>query len=108
DWGALNILGSRSQSLSDDRVELNLPRATLSLKPITLFSAPQNRAAWYNNATWSGGGSFNRRSMDFPAQDTARVFSFLRADQIGTQASANHSFSVRQFSIGQDLRYNEG
>jgi hypothetical protein len=107
DWGSLNVLGSRTQSLSDDRVDLSLPRATLSLKPITLFSAPTNRAAWYNNATWSGGASYARRSLDFPSQDTARVFAFHRADQGATQASANHSVSLRALSLGQDFRYNE-
>jgi hypothetical protein len=107
DWGSLNVLGSRSQSLSDDRVEMTLPQATLSLKPITLFSAPSNRAAWYNNATWSGGGSVSVRSQDFPELADTVPFQFLRADQANTQGSANHSISLGNLSLGQNVSFQE-
>jgi hypothetical protein len=107
DWGALNVLGRRTQSLSDDRVEMSLPQATFSIKPITLFSAPPTGAAWYNNVTWSGGGNVSRRSQDFEDQVDSVRFRFARADQLTTQGSANHSISIGNLSLGQNVSFEE-
>ena len=108
DWGQLNVLGNRSQSLSDDRVDMTLPRATLSLKPITLFDAPVNRAAWYNNMTWSAGANLSRRSLDFPDQAIDGPFLFPRADQWQNQGSWNQSLSIGNLSLSQGASFQQG
>jgi hypothetical protein len=108
DWGQLNVLGNRSQSLSDDRVDMTLPRATLSLKPITLFAAPGNRASWFNNMTWSGGMNVSRRTLDFPDQPADAPFLFPRADQWQTQGAWNQSLSIGNLSLSQSAGFQQG
>ena len=56
DWGNLSLTSNRRQFLSDDRVEMTLPTANVSLKSVTLFRAPTNQARFYSNLTWSGSG----------------------------------------------------
>ena len=56
DWGNFSVTGNRRQFLSDDRVEMTLPTANVSLKSITLFRAPASQARFYNNLTWTGSG----------------------------------------------------
>jgi hypothetical protein len=108
DWGQVNLLGNRSQSLSDDRVDMTLPRATLSLKPITLFRAPETRASWFNNMTWNGGASASRRTLDYPDQPDTAQFFFARADQGRSEASVNQSLSIQNLSLSQNLSLQEG
>jgi len=108
DWGQLNVFASRSQSLSDDRVDLTLPRATLSMRPITLFPAPPGRAGAFNNITWSGGANLSRRTLDFPEQRLDRPFTIGLADQGLGQLAVNHSLGLGNLSFSQDLRLQEG
>jgi hypothetical protein len=106
DWGTLNISGDRSQSLSDDRVSMSLPRVGLSLRPITLLSAPTVQSSWYNNLTWNGGLNFSRRITDNPTQEGS--FSFSGADRVDMDGNANSSFTLGRFSVGQSLRVSQG
>src|SRR5690606_524419 len=82
-WGALSVSSSRRQYLNDDRVEMTLPNANLSLSTLTLFGAPPSQARWYNNLSLNGSTRFERSIREFaPQPDTA--FRFNRADQVRT------------------------
>jgi hypothetical protein len=70
DWGTLALSANRQHFLSDDQVDMTLPDLSLSLKTITLFQAPANRAGWFNNLTMSGGGNLRRQTRTF-AEDSA-------------------------------------
>jgi len=106
DWGTLNVSGDRSQSLSDDRVTMSLPRVGLSLRPVTLFGAPETQASWYNNLTWNGGVNFSRRIADNPAQEGG--FNFSGADKVDMDGNVSSSFTLGRFSVGQSLRVSQG
>jgi hypothetical protein len=103
DWGTLALSASRSQSLSDDKIDMTLPTLNLSLKPITLFSAPPTAASWYNNMTWNGGFSFARRSTDHPDPDPEVGFSLSTADVANVDAKANSGLALGRFSLGQSM-----
>ena len=107
DWGHLSLSGNRSQSISDERVSLNLPNASLSLNSITLFPAPAGRGSWFNNLTWSGGASFNRQLQSF-GLEPADTFRFALADQGNTTAGVNQSLSLGNLSLSQSVNYQEG
>lgn len=66
DWGSLSLSGQRRQYLSDDRVDMTLPALNVNVASITLFSAPADRAHFYNNATISGsfGGQLHRLNQN--------------------------------------------
>ncbi len=106
DWGSVNVGANRSQELSNDRVELTLPTASLSLSPITFFRAAGTSARWYNNITWSGGGQYSRRLTD-QAQVVGDPFSFGAADRGTTTASVRSSFTVGALSLGQSMNLTE-
>jgi hypothetical protein len=105
DWGNLSLSANRRQFLSDDRVEMTLPTANLSLSTITLFRAPASQAKWYNNLTWSGGGSLSRRITDLAPQDTS--FSFGLTDKVANSATFRSSLNLGPLSLSQNLTYNE-
>jgi hypothetical protein len=105
-WGTLSLGANRRQFLSDDRVETTLPTANLSLSPMTLFRAPANRASWYNNLTWSGGGSYNRSSLDL-SEVPDELFTRSLADEVNTRASASSAFNLGAFSWSQSLSFSE-
>ena len=106
DWGSLNVSADRSQSLSDDRVDMSLPRIGLSLSPITLFAAPTARASWYNNVAWGGSAQFSRRSSDRPPPEEG--FSFSKADIGDLNTSVTSNFTMGRFSLAQSLRLSRG
>lgn len=97
DWGNLTVNGNRRQFLSDDRVVTTFPSVNLSLKTLTLLSAPANRARWFNNLTLGGSGQFSRTFTDQPGDeiDTGDLKGALRSSlNLGNLAvSGQASFS---------------
>ena len=106
DWGNLSLTSNRRQFLSDDRVEMTLPTANVSLKSVTLFRAPTNQARFYSNLTWSGSGRYSRSLIDRPAQ-VGQIFSENSADQVRTAGQISSSFNLGALSWGQSLTFNE-
>jgi hypothetical protein len=101
--GSLSLSANRRQYLSDDRVELTLPSANLSLSTITLFRAPQNRAHFWNNMTWGGSTSLNRRTRDVLQPDTFNA-SMLDTENTTGKLSSNLSIGNLSFSQTLDLQ----
>ncbi len=104
DWGTLSVNGDRRQFLSDDRVEATFPRVNLSLSTITLFSAPPNRARFYNNMTWSASGSLARSFRDLPEQNPDSAFDFRSADTKAWRGQLSTSLSLGALSIAQSVK----
>ncbi|HSH44324.1 MAG TPA: putative LPS assembly protein LptD, partial [Longimicrobiales bacterium] len=97
DWGNVTLGTRRTQRLSDERVELMLPRLSVSISPITLFSSPSGT----NSMTWSGSGDVNRRTTD--VLDTlpgGRDNSTLRA-------GFGHRLGYGRFNVSQDVDWSE-
>jgi hypothetical protein len=105
DWGNLSVNGNRRQFLSDDRVEMTFPSASLSLKTITLFPAPANRARFYNNLTWSGGARFSSSLSD---RAEALLYSRRELDQSSLTGSVNSGLSLGSLSLSGNLSYRKG
>ena len=106
DWGRLSVNADRRQFLSDDRVEMTFPRASLSLSTITLFSAPPNRSRFYNNMTWSASGSLARSLRDLPAQNPDSAFNFRSADTEAWRGNLSTSLSLGALSVSQSVALN--
>ena len=106
DWGSLSVNGNRRQYLNDDRVEMTLPQLNLSLSPITLFSAPQSRAGFFNNMTWSGSANASRRTVDRVDQ-AIDEFSLGQADRLTTSAGVSSSLNAGALRWSQSLRYSQ-
>ena len=106
DWGNMSVNANRRQFLSDDRVESTFPQVSLSLKPITLLSAPPNRARLYNNMTWSARGSLSRSFRDLPAQNPDSAFAFRSADTEAWRGNFSTGLSLGAFSISQSVNLN--
>ena len=104
DWGTLSLSANRRQFLSDDRVEMTLPTANLSLKTITLFKAPDSRAKFFNNMTWSGSARYSKSTVDRAAQADS-AFSERLADASNTRGSVSSSFNLGAFSWNQNLSF---
>lgn len=104
DWGTLSVSANRRQFLSDDRVEMTLPTANLSLSTITLFAAPFNRSRFYNNMTLSASGRFSRSIRDQPAQDLSEnPFSLGLADTENMDGGFSSTLSAGALSIRQSF-----
>ncbi len=106
DWGKLSVNADRRQFLSDDRVESTFPRVNLSLSTITLFSAPANRARFYNNMTWSASGSMARSFRDLPAQNADSAFNLRSADTEAWRGGLSTSLSLGALSVSQSVNLN--
>ena len=107
DWGNLSVSADRRQFLSDDRVETTFPTASLSLKTINLFTAPPNRARFYNNMTLSASGRLSRSFRDLPEQDlTEAAFDFRSADTEAWRGGLSTSLSMGALSISQSVNLN--
>jgi hypothetical protein len=104
DWGSLSLSANRRQFLSDDRVEMTLPTASLSLKTITLFKAPDSRAKFFNNMTWSGSARYSKSTTD-RAMQADSTFSASSADTESTTGSMSSSFNLAGFSWNQNLSF---
>jgi lipopolysaccharide assembly outer membrane protein LptD (OstA) len=106
DWGNLSVSANRRQHLTGDRIDMNLPNASLSLNTMTLFAAPPLTANWYNNLNLGGGLRFNRDVYQRAAQaDTA--FTISRADELRTRARANASAGLGDLSFSADAEFQE-
>jgi len=106
DWGTMTLGANRRQFLSDDRIETTVPTVNLSLSPMTFLAAPSNRASWFNNLTWSGGGSLNRSKIDV-SEVPDELQAPTRFDQSSTRASARSSFNLGALSFGQSMSFSE-
>ena len=106
DWGNLSVNANRRQFLSDDRVESTFPQVSLSLKRMTLFDAPPNRARFYNNMTWSASGNLSRAFRDLPAQNPDSAFNFGSADTEAWRGSFSTGISLGAFSVAQSVNLN--
>jgi len=104
DWGQVSVSANRRAYLSDDRTEWTLPSANVSLSPITLFRAGPNEGHFWNNMTWAGSSSFQRRTVDRPDPET---FSYSAASTVNQSASARSSLSLGRLSFGQGVNINE-
>ena len=104
DWGSLSLSANRRQFLSDDRVEMTLPTASLSLKTITLFRAPDSRAKFFNNMTWSGSARYAKRTTD-RAMQADSAYSEGLADTENTTGSMSSSFNLGAFAWNQNLSF---
>jgi hypothetical protein len=104
DWGSISLSANRKEYLSDDRVELTLPSANLSLSTITLFRAPANRARLWNNMTWGGSASLNRRKSD---RAQGEVFDPSEVDREKTTGSVRSSLSLGNLSFSQNAELQE-
>lgn len=103
DWGSTSLQANRREFLSNGKVEWTLPALNLNLSTITLFDAPAARAGFFNNATWSGSGSWRRSTVSFPevsAFDPGQINTALTNGSV----SSNLSFGNLTFSQGLDLR----
>ncbi len=105
-WGNLSVSADRRQFLSDDRVEMTLPSANLSLKSITLFSAPSNRARFFNNLTWSGSARYRRSTVDRATQAESTFMRSL-ADEVRTSSGVNSAVNLGALSWSQGLTVTE-
>ena len=105
DWGNLTVNGNRRQFLSDDRVEMTFPSASLSLKTITLFPAPPTRAGFFNNITWSGGARFSSSMSDL-----AQVEGYIpgEEDRSNLTGSVSTGLSLGGLSLSGGLNYRRG
>ncbi len=104
DWGNLSLSANRRQFLSDDRVEMTMPTANLSLSTITLLPAPFNRARFYNNMTLSASGRFSRSVRDLPAPDLSETeFTLGMADSEAWRGGISATLSAGAFSIAQSF-----
>ncbi|HSG08070.1 MAG TPA: putative LPS assembly protein LptD, partial [Longimicrobiales bacterium] len=99
-WGSLSMTANRRQYMSDDRVELTLPTASLSLSTITLFRAPDNRARLWNNMTVGGSARMSRSTVD---RLQAQLFDPSKTDTENTTASVGSSLSLGRFSLRQSM-----
>ncbi|MCH8811798.1 MAG: hypothetical protein IID07_08200 [Gemmatimonadetes bacterium] len=106
DWGNLSVSADRRQFLSDDRVEMTLPSANLSLKTITLFQAPASRARFYNNLTWSGSARYRRNTVDRAPQPPL-LFTRAQADKVRSTASISSGLNLAGLSWSQSLSFTE-
>jgi hypothetical protein len=107
DWGSLSVEARRQQFLSDDRLEMTLPSATLSLNSFTLFRETPARARWYNNMTASASSRFGRDVREFPTLQVGDAFDFRRSDQVRTTGSGRASLSIGNLSLGTNAEYRE-
>jgi len=103
-WGQVSLSANRKQYLSDDRTEWMLPSANLSLAPITLFGAPSADQRFWNNMTWSGSSSFQRRTVDRMQPDT---FVYAMANTVNQSASVRSNLSIGNLSFGQSVSATE-
>jgi hypothetical protein len=106
DWGSATLGASRRQYLNEERTEMTLPSASLSLSTLTLLSAPPQSAAWYNNLSLSGSTSWTRRVVDRAVQPDS-TFSFFQASRLSTEGSASGTLGLADLSLGGQIATSE-
>ncbi|MGQ0813532.1 MAG: twin-arginine translocase subunit TatC [Gemmatimonadota bacterium] len=95
-WGSVNTQLSRTQSLSDDRVDYTLPSIGVTFATLTLFPAV-GESKFYNNAVWTSNASVSRTGTQFADTDF---------DPTGLAASATSSFNMGRLSWAQGFTSN--
>ncbi len=105
-WGSLSVEARRQQFLSDDRLQMTLPSATLSINSFTLFPAAPAQASWFNNITAGASSNLRREVQEFPAAPD-QAFQFSRANSIRTQAGGRANLSAGNLSLGVNADYRE-
>ena len=106
DWGNVALNAVRKHYLSDDRKELTLPSASVSLSTITLFPAPPNRSRFYNNTTFSASGSLNRSVRDLAEQMLGESgFNFGMADTEAWRGGFSASLAAGALSVSQTMNF---
>jgi len=103
-WGQVALSANRKAYLSDDRTEWTLPSANVSLSPITLLRAPSAEASFWNNMTWSGSSSLQRRTLDRMVPDT---FTFSSASTVNSTAFVRSNLSIGNLTFGQSVNVSE-
>jgi hypothetical protein len=106
DWGSVSVEARRQQFLTDDRLQMTLPSATLTINSFTLFPAAPTQASWFNNMTAGATSSFRREVQEFPVVPD-RAFQFGQADNVRTQASGRANLSAGNLSLGANADYRE-
>jgi hypothetical protein len=106
-WGSLSMEARRRQFLSDDRLEMTLPSATLSVNSFTLFPAPPARAQWFHNATVSASSSLRREVREFPGVTPGSTFQFSQANNVRTTGGGRVSMGLGNLSLGMNADYRE-
>ena len=107
DWGNVALNAVRKHYLSDDRKELTLPSASVSLSTITLLPAPVSRARFYNNTTFSASGRLNRSVRDLPQQVLGENgFNFGLADTEAWRGGFSASLAAGALSVSQTMNFN--
>jgi len=97
-WANLSLGASRRQFLGpNSQLQYTLPSLNLSFSPVTLFQAPRSRAGLFNNITWSGSGSFQRKSQS----------STFDTDSRNTTAGLNQSLRVGDLSFSGSASYRD-
>lgn len=104
DWGNLSVTANRRQFLTDDRVEQEFPRVSLSMSTITLFPAPANRARFFNNMTLSASGRFSQSLTDLVPQDlTQNEFDISLIDRATRRAGLSSTLSLGNLSVSGNV-----
>lgn len=106
DWGTLAVSANRQQFLSDDRISMSLPNASLNFNTVTLFSAPPQEARWFSNLNVGGSSSFRRDVREFVAQPDS-AFTFGQADNVRTRAQVRGTASLGNLSLRSSVNYQE-
>jgi len=104
DWGTMSVSANRQQYLSDNRVAWTLPAVNLNLSSITLFRAPPNRSRFWNNMTWSGRASFDRKTLSREQPDT---FDISKADSETRTSGVSTTLSMGNLSLSQSMNLRE-
>jgi hypothetical protein len=108
-WGSMSVEARRQQYLTDDRLEMTLPSATLRLNSFTLLPETPTRARWFNNMTVNASSDLRRdvREFPLPTGTGAQAFQFSRTDNIRTRGGARASLGIGNLSLGLDGTYQE-
>jgi len=110
-WADLSLGARRRQFLGpNSQLQFTLPSVNLSFSPVTLFQAPRNQAGLFNNITWSGSGSFTRKTQSSDLdpdtrQSNASASQRLLIHDLNLQGSASlqDQFRTPKDSLGNTL-----
>jgi hypothetical protein len=107
DWGSMTLEARRQQFLTDDRIEMTLPSATLSISTFTLFPAGAANPQWYNNVTVGASSSFGRDLLQPGPSRPGEPFRFSQADYVRTQGSLRSNVSLANLSVSGNANYRQ-
>src|SRR5690606_25877369 len=102
-WGTVQLNGSRTQYLSDNRILFKAPSVGISLSPLTLFEALPGEERWYSNITLNGNAS---ASLDRNSFDEALSQPNVQDNRLVT-GDFRGSISLGNLSLSQSFRVND-